>query len=243
MDQTKDLQIMLELIPCPSFAVRDGKIFRCNREAVLQMLEPGMDIFQLLISGQEDLTSLKDACLYLQLRTKDRTWSASVTRLEELYLFRLDPEGVPAEVTAMELLCAELRYPVSTLSILANRLLPKTDSPADAAAANHELSRILRILNNVSNAAQFLADTPPTMEIRNVCAVVAELFEEAAALLLHAGISLHYTLPNTAVYTQLNTQALKQALYNLLDNAAKFTPEGGTIKAHMVQNGRTVCFR
>lgn len=243
MDQTKDLQIMLEMIPCPAFAVRDGKIFHCNREAVSCQLEPGMTIEDLLISGQDEYATLKDACLYLQLRTTDRTWGASVTRLNELYLFRLEPEGVPAEVKAMELLCAELRYPVSSLSMLADRLLPQAANSNDAAAANHELNRILRILNNVSNAANFLSDAPATMEVRDICAVISEILEEAAAALEHADIHLRYTLPDERIYSAVNTQAVKQALYNLLDNAAKFTPESGEITADLVKTGKLLQLR
>lgn len=240
MDQNKDLQIMLELIPGPAFVVRDGKVLRCNRSAENCLIEPGMAIEDLLISGQEELSSLSEGCLYLQVRIGGRALGASVTQLEDMHLYQVEPEGVPAEIKAMDLLCAQLRYPVSTLSMLTNRL---ETINTDTAIANHELSRILRILNNVSNAAHFLSDTPPTMEVRNICAVVEELFEECATLLDHAGITLRYTLPDHAIYTGMNTQALKQALYNLLDNAAKYTPEGGTITASMTASGKLLQLR
>lgn len=236
MDQTKDLQIILELIPGPAFAVRDGKVLRCNRSAENCLVEPGMAIETLLVSGQEELSALSDGCLYLQLRLGGHTLGASVTRLEDVHLYQVEPEGVPAEIKAMDLLCSQLRYPVSTLSMLTSRT-------GDSAMANHELSRILRILNNVSNAAHFLSDTLPSMEVRNICAVVEELFEECATLLGHAGITLRYTLPDRAIYTSMNTQSLKQALYNLLDNAAKYTPEGGSITASMRATGNLLQIR
>lgn len=237
MDQTKNLQIMLELIPGPAFAVRDGKVLQCNRSAENCLIEPGMDINDLLVVGQEELSTLTQGCLYLQVQIGGRTLGASVTPMEDVLLYQIEPEGVPAEIKAMNLLCSQLRYPVSTLSMLANR------TGNNDAMANHELSRILRILNNVSNAAHFLSDTPPAMEVRNICAVVGELFEECANLLSHAGITLRYTLPDQPIYTGMNTKALKQALYNLLDNAAKFAPEGGVITASLTASGKSLQLR
>lgn len=238
MDQSNNLRKMLDLIPGPAFAVCDGLVSHCNREALCCMLEPGMVLSELLVTGQDEYSTLTDGCLYLQIKAADRLWGASVTRLEECSLFRLESEGIPTEIKAMSLLCAELRYPVSTLSLLADRLLPKAAGNDEAAAMNQELSRILRILNNVSNTERYMSTGQPHMEAQEVCALLRELLEECATLLEQAGITVRYTLPDKQIYSMLNAQAVRQSVYNLLDNAAKYTPEGGTIHVSLAQAGR-----
>jgi len=237
MDQTNNLQKMLGLIPGPAFSVCDGLISHCNRDAAACMLEPGTPVAPLLLTGQEEYSTLSDGCLYLQLKAADSTWGASVTRLDGSDLFRLESQDIPTEVKAMNLLCAELRYPIGTLSLLTERLLTQHASDTDAAAVIQELSRILRILNNVSNMERFLSDGASGMEAQNVCAVMEELLEECAALLEHADFKLQYSLPEKPVYSMVNTQALRQSMYNLLNNAAKYTPAGSTIRVSMTQAG------
>lgn len=231
MDQTKDMQKMLELIPGPAFSASDGRITHCNREAACCMLEPGMALSQLLRTGTEEYEALTDGCLYLQLEVAERTWGASVTRLDDTYLFRLESEGIPTEIKAMSLLCSELRYPVSTLSLLTEK------SDHQSAAITQELSRILRIFNNVSNTERCLSGGQNQMEAQELCALIAELLEECAALLEQAGITVSFTVPNKPIYSLVNTQSLRQSLYNLLDNAAKYTGEGGTIHVAVSRNG------
>lgn len=240
MDQTKDLQKMLELIPGPAFAASDGHILHCNREAACCMLEPGMALAQLLLTGKEEYEALTDGCLYLQLQAAERTWGASVTRLDEAYLFRLESEGIPTEIKAMSLLCSELRYPVNTLSLLADKLLSQADGGKETATIHQELSRILRIFNNVSNTELCLAGGKNKTEAQELCALLGELLEECAALLEQAGITVSYTLPDKPIYSLVNTQALRQSVYNLLDNAAKYTPEGGTIYVSVSRSGQLV---
>ncbi len=238
MDQSNNLQKMLELIPGPAFAVRDGLVSHCNQEALCCMLEPGMALEQLLLTGKDEYETLTDGCLYLQINASGRTWGASVTRMEEAYLFRLESQGIPTEIKAMSLLCTELRYPLSTLTLLTNRILPQAAGSMEAAGIHQELSRILRILNNVSNTERCLSDGQNSTEAQEVCALIGELLEECATLLEQADITMTFTLPQPPIYSMVNVQAVRQAIYNLLDNAAKFTPKGGTIHVSLTCTGR-----
>lgn len=243
MEQKNDYEKMLELISGPAFAVKDGMIVHCNREARACLLEPGTPIHTLLLTGQEEYEQLEDACLCLRVQACGTPWDATVTRLENADLFRLEQAGIPPEVKAMALMGAELRYPVSTLSILADRLLAAQSDSEHTAIFHQELSRILRILNNASNTERYLTASDPVLEEGDVCAILRELLEEAASLLQHAGLTLNHQLPATPVYTLVEEQVLRQAVYNLLDNAAKFSPPGGTIHFCAAVAGRRLHLR
>lgn len=239
MEQMNDCQKLLELISGPAFAVKDGTVIYCNREAKACMLEAGTPIHEHLVTGQEEYAELSDdACLCLRVNLCGSTWDASVTRLAGTDVFRLEQPGVPPEVKAMALMGSELRYPVSTLSIVADRLAPAQSAGKYAAIFRQELSRILRILNNASNTERCLTATDPILEEQDICAILRELLEEAGTLLQHAGLTLELQLPSSPVYTLVEERMLRQSVYNLLDNAAKFSPAGGTIRVCAAVSGK-----
>ena len=230
MDQIKDYLKILELVSGPAFTVQDGKVQVCNRAATACLVEPGMDVLGLLSTGQEEYGQLTDGCLSLRLTLQGRVWDATVTRLQDGYLFRLDQDETPAEIKAMALMSAKLRYPVSSLSILASTQL--SDSPV-AASFRQELSRILRLLNNASNTAHYLSEPAAILETRDVCAILREVLEEADTLLSCVPLKLDTELPDQQIFAPVDEHSLRQAMYNLLSNAAKFSPAGSTIKVRV----------
>ena len=227
MDQIKDYLKVLELISEPAFTVQDGKVQLCNRAATACLVEPGTDILSLLATGQEEYAQLTDGCLSLRLKLHGKACGATVSRLQGRDLFRLEQEEVPAEIKAMALMSAQLRYPVSTLSVLASTQL--SDSPA-APSFRQELSRILRLLNNATNTDHYLAKPVSVLEVRDVCAILREILEEADTLLSHVPLLLDADLPTQKIFAPVDEHGLRQAMYNLLSNAAKFSPAGSTIK-------------
>lgn len=230
MDPMKDYAKMLELLPQPAFAAAEGTVIYCNRQAKANLLETGTPVSQLLQTGHEEYKALEEGCLCLRLNIRGTFWDATVTRLEGVDLFRMEQADMPAEVKAMALMGSQLRMPVSNLSILTDRYLSGEDQ---AAAFRQELSRIQRLLNNASNTERYLTIPQPELMEQDACAILRELMEEAGTLLEQAGLKLVVQLPDHPVFTAVDEHGLRQAVYNLLNNAAKFSPPGSTISCRV----------
>lgn len=234
MDLPNDYVRILEMVPQPAFAVSEGRIICCNRLCQGYLPDTNAEIDGMLLTGKEEYSALQEGCLCLRLKIADRIWDATVTPLEGGHLFLLDQPDIPAEVRAMSLMGSQLRHSIATLSLLANRSMGQ--SP-EAEAFRHEISRIHRMLNNAANTERYLLNQSPAMAELDICAVLRELAEEAAVLLAQAGLCLKFTLPPKPVIALADEQGLRQAVYNLLSNAAKYSPAGGTISCVVTHSG------
>ena len=237
MDPNNDYLKMLELLPQPAFAVKDGRILCFNRLAAPCLLDTETPVAEYLVTGKEEYEALTDGCLWLRLRLNGGLWDAAVTRLDGSDIFRLEHTGIPEELKAMALMGSQLRYPISNLSILTERHL--ADNP-DIAAIRQELSRINRVLNNAANTERFLSGNDHKLQELNVCAILSELLEEAGNLLSQAGFKLESQLPDRPIFTLADEHGLRQAIYNLLSNAAKFSARGSTIRCEVRVSGKTL---
>ena len=103
-----------------------------------------------------------------------------------------------------------------------------------SAGKNRGLYQMLRIVGNMSDAGLNRSSRQDTCDI---CAVIAEIFGKASAMVYHGGISLSYTGPQEAVYALADTEQLERAVLNILSNAIKFSPSGSTIRVSLTRNG------
>ena len=233
MDHTCDYNQMLNVIPAPAFIVQNGVLACCNQAADQLLLEPGTAVAPLIKNGSAEYAQFCSGQLYLDLTIQGTTWGASISKLSEGDLFTLEQPGVTPELKAMSLLCAQLRIPLSDLTITAKK--SAGDAPGELL---RELDRINCILSNVSNAHRFELDDGTYRRTHNICSVLSEQLQECKDLLAQADICLEYELPAKEIFTEMNMTMLQQAMYNMLSNAAKHTKPGGTIKVALVQQGR-----
>lgn len=241
MEQFHESLGMLDLIQQPAFCVRNGSIIKVNAAAAAFLIETGTAVQPLLHTGAEEYANFNDGCLYLTLSIVGHHIGASVTRMQDFDVFCLESDAVSSQLQAMALAARELREPLSNIMVTADKLFPNAGfdekEQVQAAHINRGLFQMLRIISNMSDASRYASDVGTRQEIRDICAVLEEVFHRAAALAEEAGVSLHYSGYTESVYTLADAQKLERMVFNILSNAIKFTPKGGTINAKLTRRG------
>ena len=242
MEQFQTVSGMLDLMQRPAFCVRNQTIVKINTAAAPFLIETGTDVKSLLRTGAEEYAEFEGGCLYLTLSISGHTLGASVVRMENLDIFTIEEEESDPRMQALALAARELREPLSNVMTMTDQLFPALET--DDCKMQDQMSRInrglfqmLRILGNMSDAERFTTDTGVRQEIRDICAVMAEIFSRGTALAAHAGVALHYTGYPESVYTLADAQKLERMVLNILSNALKFTPAGGSITAKLTRRG------
>lgn len=243
MERSDNLLEMLELMARPAFAVKDGTLIYANDAAVHCLFTPGICVADLLITGAEEYSVLEAGCLYLTLEKDGCRWNACVTPMDGFDIFLLEQPKVQPELQAVALAARDLRVPLSNIMITAQRLLTGLDAndaetQKQAAQLNHNLHKILRLVGNMSDAAGYGAQTMPRSELRDITAVIGEIFEKAAALAEHSGKTLRFTNAAQSVICLTDAEKLERGIYNILSNALKNTPAGGIIEAQLTHRGK-----
>lgn len=241
METNRTAPDMLDLMVHPGFCVKDGKIVKANAAALGIMVSEGADIQALLHTGQEEYAAFSGGCLYLTLEIAGVIWGASVTRMGEYDIFLPEQDAEQPQLQALALAATELRGPLAGLLSIADSLQPIATDPKSEqqlALLNQRLYQLHRLVNNMSDAKFAGMPSPFGQEIFNVCAMMEELFEKAAPMAAHTGITLHFSAPIGSIFTMGEPQKLERAVWNVLSNALKFTPKGGTIEAALKQRGK-----
>ena len=244
MDRELDTLGMLDLMVRPGFCVKDRKIIKCNPSARGMLLAEGMEVMPLLATGQREYEEFTEGCLYLTLDISGTRWGASVTRMEQTDVFLLEEAADQAELQAMALAARELRGPLAGIMTTADRLFPMEALENDpqlreqAARLNRGLYQMLRIIGNMSDAESYVTtrtSPPETLEIQSF---FGEIFEKNQALMAHTGLTLRFANLEQPLYTLADGEKLERAVMNILSNAMKFTPPGGTIEAKLFRRDK-----
>lgn len=240
MEEQKDRFRLLEMMSQPVFCVKENTILAANAAAQQLFLSAGQALAPLLLTGAEEYAAFSDGCLYLTLELAGQSVGACVRKWEDLDLFELDvqDDGV---LQAMALASRELRKPLSAAINSAAGLLSQQEDPEfrkQLAQLNQGLYRMLRILGNMSDA--------PTdavlhhMQTTEACSFFCQILEKAQTLVSGSGIALMYQVPGENLYCLIDREQMERAVLNILSNAVKFTPEGGTITVSLTRRGRTL---
>lgn len=138
----------------------------------------------------------------------------------------------------------ELRTPLAVIREGINLVLDGVDGPITPAQAEtlgmskNNVDRLARLIQNVLDFTKFeagklvmhLAET-------DLKTIMSEIHDFMGIATQKKGILLGMHLPEDAVLVVCDADKIRQVLINLMDNAIKFTPEGGRIGLSLVAHG------
>ena len=231
MEEEKKIWMMLEQIPQPGFLVKEGRILQVNQAAQALLLAPGMAFSPMLDTGAEEYPDFREGQICLTLTIADQPRGAVVSRMDDCDLVLLDTQEGLEELRSMALVSMELRGPLMQAISSAQQL--SGDNPATA-KMNQSLMQMLRLVSNLSDISRY--QTSCRMETRDVDSFLLELFEKAAAL-TEGRVSLSYTGLKQPVFSRMDPEQLERAVWNILSNCIKFTPQGGSVQARLTRQG------
>ena len=127
----------------------------------------------------------------------------------------------------------ELKTPMGALGLLAETLVAETDPSVAQRLASRihtEAFRVSRIIDDLLDLSRIEAEEAPPREPTLVNLVIAEAVERVRAAADQRDVKIEMEEPDPPVAVLGDRRQLVSALYNLLENAVKFSYDGGSVR-------------
>ena len=234
---------LLKALKCDASLRRTPVILltaRAGTEARVESLEAGADDYVSKPFNEEELLArIKNQ---LRIHRQERELEAKANQLQELYSKVETINGELRELSLrksefVSIVSHDLRTPLAAIGGFVDNLLdgiagPLTDKQRrylDRIQAN--LSRLVRMINDLLDLSKIEAGTVTlSLKTFSIADFTESLVENLQVLARDKTISLRAVIEDKQLLIQGDPDKLNQVLTNLVQNACKFTPEGGEVR-------------
>ncbi|PTT77926.1 hybrid sensor histidine kinase/response regulator, partial [Pelomonas sp. HMWF004] len=139
-------------------------------------------------------------------------------------------------------LAHELRNPLAPIRTGLQLLASRPEDPAQWRSVTEmmerQMSQLLRLIDDLLEVSRIATGKLVLQrELLDMRCVVETALESSAPLIERGGHQLAVVLPDEAIWVHGDLTRLAQSLNNLLNNAAKYTPDGGCIWVTLARTG------
>jgi two-component system phosphate regulon sensor histidine kinase PhoR len=257
-----ELAPLLEALPDPALLVdAEGRIVSSNAAARRQMQFEARGQFLTSILRHPDvLEAVQAAVRDGETRAVEYETPAQVDRHTRCYVApvnwgadraamlvfhdqtaRISTERMRADFLANA--SHELRTPLASLTLLIETLSgPARDNVADRerflGMMQVQADRMRRLIDDLLSLSRIeLDEHVPPSDRADLAAVAREVADSLAPVLRDRNVKLDLRVPDKSVRVVGERFQLAQVVQNLVDNAVKYTPEGGTVLIEVAPSG------
>ena len=168
----------------------------------------------------------------LSLR-KDMFLRKAVTRKKVVAVKEWTEEELHLLGQVLPHVAQQLRLPLNNLALAAQQLVshgePNEKEQRAGAVLQQSYFRMLRLVNNLDFAPLLLDDVPFYKQNTDAVAWLETVCLQAEGLFAEKGVSLQWDCAMPYHIIALHPEHMDRLLWNLLNNALKFTPKGGKV--------------
>ena len=266
-DQTElvglaELAPLLEAMPDPALLVdSEGRIVSSNAAARRQMhFEARGQFLTSILRHPDVLEAVQGAVREGQTQSVEYETPAQVDRHTRCYVApvtwgtdraamlvfhdqtaRISTERMRADFLANA--SHELRTPLASLTLLIETLSgPARDNSADRdrflGMMQVQADRMRRLIDDLLSLSRIeLDEHVPPSDRADLAAVAREVADSLAPLLKERNVTLDLRAPSAPVRVVGERFQLAQVVQNLVDNAVKYTPDGGVVRIEVGASG------
>ena len=137
----------------------------------------------------------------------------------------------------------ELKTPVGALGLLADTLATEDDPVVRHRLARRlqaEAGRVGRVMDDLLDLSRIESEENPAREPVMVHLIVAQAAERVRSAAQDKGITVNFGEPPQRLSVVGDRRQLVAAVYNVMENAVKFSPEGSTVEVRARLDGDRV---
>ena len=141
----------------------------------------------------------------------------------------------------------ELKTPMTTISGYVDGMLDGTIPPekhshymALVSQETKRLSRLVRSMLDISRMQNQAGFPPESLTQFDLCECMGKVLITFEQKIVDKHLMVDVAFPEHPVYARANSDAITQVVYNLVDNAVKFCPEGGRLTVSVREGGDKV---